>query len=133
MLATPGRDKTCLAPLRTIHATARPPDADPCRFFLLWLSWACLGRLEPCKRLARTVTTHLTGILNGFEAGRHSGRVQAMNPAPHEARARATGYRRVENFVATTCLSRCPETHSTAHPTVRPDGGRPTPNGVTAG
>jgi transposase len=89
--------------LRAIYATARSPDeARP--LFHRWLSWARRCRLAPFKRLARTLTTHLTGILNGFEAGKHNGRVEAMNRALQEARARARGYRRVENFIAMAYL-----------------------------
>jgi len=89
--------------LRAIYATARSPDeARP--LFQRWLSWARRSSLVPFKGLARTITTHLTGILNGFEAGKHNGRVEAMNRALQEARARARGYRRVENFIAMAYL-----------------------------
>nr|WP_291986750.1 transposase [Candidatus Accumulibacter sp. ACC007] len=63
-----------------------------------------LCRLEPFKRLCRTITNHLPGVLNGFQAGKHNGRVEAMNRALQEARARARGYRRVENFIAMAYL-----------------------------
>jgi len=46
----------------------------------------------------------LSGILNGFDAGQHNGRVEVMNRALQEAPARARGYRRVENFIAMAYL-----------------------------
>jgi transposase len=89
--------------LRAIYATAKTPDeAKP--LFKRWLSWASRCRLEPFKRLGRTITKHLPGVLNGFESGKHNGRVEAMNRALQEARARARGYRRVENFIAMAYL-----------------------------
>jgi transposase len=89
--------------LRAIYATAKTPDeAKP--LLKRWLSWACRCRLEPFKRLGRTITKHLPGVLNGFESGKHNGRVEAMNRALQEARARARGYRRVDNFIAMAYL-----------------------------
>ena len=66
--------------LRSIYATATTPDeAKP--LLKRWLSWASRCRLEPFKRLGRTVTKHLPDVLNGFQAGKHNGRVEAMNRA----------------------------------------------------
>ncbi|HRD87573.1 MAG TPA: transposase [Accumulibacter sp.] len=120
--AAPGRDKSCVerfAEDLTVHGgqpqAVKHVSMDRSRSFQAgaaehfphakrWLSWAGRCRLDPFKRLARTLTTHLTGILNGFEAGKHNGRVEAMNRALQEARARARGYRRVENFIAMAYL-----------------------------
>jgi transposase len=107
--------------LRAIYSTANTPDeAKP--LLKRWLSWASRCRLEPFKRLGRTITKHLPGILNGFEAGKHNGRVEAMNRALQEARARARGYRRVENFIAMAYLVAGKLTHLPATPfaTFRP-------------
>jgi transposase len=68
------------------------------------------------KRLGRTITKHLPGILNGFQAGKHNGRVEAMNRALQEAHARARGYRRVENFIAMAYLIAAKLTHLPASP-----------------
>ncbi|MCM8624884.1 transposase [Accumulibacter sp.] len=55
--------------------------------------------------LTRTLTTHLTNILNRVEAWKCDARAEAMNRALKEARARAArGYRRVENFRDMACL-----------------------------
>ncbi len=66
--------------LRTIYATATTPD-EAKLLLKRWLSWASRCRLEPFKRLGRTVTKHLPDVLNGFQAGKHNGRVEAMNRA----------------------------------------------------
>ncbi|MCM8625208.1 transposase [Accumulibacter sp.] len=79
--------------LRAIRATARSPDeARP--LFQGWLSWARRCRLDSFKRLARTITSHLNGVLSGFAAGKHDGCCEAINRALQEARARARGDRR---------------------------------------
>jgi len=101
--------------LRSIYSTAKTPEeAKP--LLKRWLSWASRCRLEPFKRLGRTITKHLPGVLNGFKAGKHNGRVEAMNRVLQEARARARGYRRVENFIAMACLIAGKLTHLPASP-----------------
>ena len=101
--------------LRSIYATATTPDeANP--LLKRWLSWASRCRLEPFKRLGRTISKHLPGVLNGFHPGKHNGRVEAMNRALQEARARARGYRRVENFIAMAYLIAGKLTHLPASP-----------------
>ncbi len=94
--------------------TTLPDEAEP--LLKRWLSWASRCRLEPFKRLGRTITKHLPGVLNGFHPGKHNGRVEAMNRALQEARARARGYRRVENFIAMAYLIAGKLTHLPASP-----------------
>jgi transposase len=79
-------------------------------------SGASRCRLEPFKRLGRTITKPLPGVLNGFQAGKHNGWVEAMNRALQEARARARGYRRVENFIAMAYLIAGKLSHLPASP-----------------
>ena len=101
--------------LRAIYIAAKTPDqAKP--LLKRWLSWASRCQLEPFKRLGRTITKHLPGVLNGFQVGKHNGRVEAMNRALQEARARARGYRRVENFIAMAYLIAGKLTHLPAPP-----------------
>jgi transposase len=84
--------------LREIYRTATSPEeAEP--LLARWRSWASRCRLEPFKKLARTLKTHWEGVLNGFNEGCHNGKVEAMNRSLQEARARARGYRRTENFI----------------------------------
>ena len=78
--------------LRSIYRTAtRPEEAEP--LLKRWCSWASRCRLEPFKKMARTVKKHWDGILAGFQNGMHNAKVEAMNRALQEARARARGYR----------------------------------------
>ncbi|MER2518239.1 MAG: transposase [Candidatus Accumulibacter phosphatis] len=65
------------------------------------------------------MTNHLPGVLNGFQAGKHNGRVEAMNRALQEARARARGYRRVDNFIAMAYLIAGKLTHLPSSPFAR--------------
>jgi len=89
--------------LRDIYRTAASPEqAEP--LLTRWHSWARRSRLEPFKKLAQTLKTHWDGVLNGFNEGCHNGRVEAMNRALQEARARARGYRRTENFLTMAYL-----------------------------
>jgi transposase len=104
--------------LRAIYITANTPD-EALLLLKRWLSWASRCRLEPFKRLGRTITKHLPGVLNGFQAGKHNGRVEAMNRALQEARGRARGYRRVENFIAMAYLIAGKLTHLPASPFAR--------------
>ena len=84
--------------LRKIYQTARTSEeAEP--LLARWCSWATRCRLEPMKKLAQTIKNHLAVILNGFSAGCHNGKVEAMNRALQEARARARGYRDTTNFI----------------------------------
>jgi transposase len=103
--------------LRTIYITAKTPDeAQP--LLKRWLSWPSRCRLEPFQRLGRAIAKHLPGALNGSQASKHNGRVEAMNRARQEARARARGYRRVENVIAMAYLTAGKLTHLPASPFV---------------
>ncbi|HPP46218.1 MAG TPA: transposase [Accumulibacter sp.] len=67
--------------LRSIYATATTPDeAKP--LLKRWLSWASRCRLEPFKRLGRTITNPLPGVLNGFQADKHNGRGRSDESSP---------------------------------------------------
>jgi transposase len=111
--------------LRAVYATARSPDKAR-SLFQRWLGWAKRCRLNPFRRFARTITSHLTGVPSGFEAGKHTGPADARNRALGEARARARDYRRVvEDFIAMANLVAGKLTHLRAPPfaelTVVPD------------
>ena len=94
--------RMCLT-LRQIYATTASPEAAGPQIER-WIAWARRSRLEPFKRLAQTLKTHFRGVIHGFSAGVHNGRVEAMNRALQEARARARGYRNVKNFICIAYL-----------------------------
>jgi hypothetical protein len=114
--------------LRAIYSTATTPDeAKP--LLKRWLSWASRCRLEPFKRLGRTITKHLPGVLNGFEAGKHNGRVEAMNRALQEATSpcpRLSPRRKLHRHG----LPRRWKTHPFARPSLRPFPPHSTRNGL---
>ena len=89
--------------LRTIYRTAASPE-EAAPLLARWHSWACRCRLEPFKKLAQTLKSHWEGVLNGFHDACHNGKLEAMNRALQEARARARGYRRTENFITMAYL-----------------------------
>ena len=69
-----------------------------------WLSWARRSRLEPFKRLANTLKTHLGGVVRGMLDGRSNAYVEAMNSLLQKAKAAARGFRDPENFIAIAYL-----------------------------
>ena len=44
-----------------------------------WIAWAIRSRLEPFKRLARTLKNHFEGVIAGVPQGRSNAFVEAMN------------------------------------------------------
>ena len=69
-----------------------------------WYSWARRCRLEPFKKLAKSISDHLDGILHHFDSKLTNGRVESINSSLQAAKARARGYRRVSSFIAITYL-----------------------------
>jgi len=64
-----------------------------------WYSWAVRSRLEPIREFARTVKNNWSGILNYFDSRLTNGILEGMNSIVQTARARARGYRNVNNFI----------------------------------
>ena len=69
-----------------------------------WISWASRSRLEPFKRLARTLKAHAKGVVAGMLASRTNAYVEAMNGLLQQAKRAARGFRTVENFIAIAYL-----------------------------
>jgi transposase len=78
---------------------------------LRWISWARRCRLEPFKRLASTLTAHLSGIVRGMLDGRSNAYVEAMNGLLQQTKTAARGFRTVSNFVAIAYLRMGKLTH----------------------
>jgi len=70
----------------------------------LWISWAMHSRLEPFKRLARTLKTHFEGVIAGMPQGRSNAFVEAMNGLMQNAKRAARGFRTSRNFIAIAYL-----------------------------
>lgn len=71
---------------------------------LRWIGWARRSRLEPFKRLARTLSTHLEGVIAGMQQGRSNAFVEAMNGLMQNAKRAARGFRTSKNFIAVAYL-----------------------------
>lgn len=69
-----------------------------------WISWAMRSRLEPFKRLARTLRTHFEGVIAGMQQGRSNAFVEAMNGLMQNAKRAARGFRTSRNFIAIAYL-----------------------------
>jgi transposase len=65
-----------------------------------WLSWAVRSRLEPVKRFAGMVKSHMDGILRYFQSRLTSGKMEGLNSRIQEIKRRAKGFRNIDNFIA---------------------------------
>jgi transposase len=71
---------------------------------LSWIGWASRSRLEPFKRLARTLRAHFEGVIAGMQQGRSNAFVEAMNGLMQNAKRAARGFRTSKNFIAIAYL-----------------------------
>lgn len=69
-----------------------------------WIAWASRSRLEPFKRLAKTLSTHWDGVVAGMLQARNNAYVEAMNGLLQQAKRAARGFRNTENFIAIAYL-----------------------------
>jgi transposase len=69
-----------------------------------WYSWAIRSRLEPIKKVARTIKQHRGGILSWFDSKIANGLIEAINSLFQAAKAKARGYRSLRNLIAITYL-----------------------------
>ena len=69
-----------------------------------WISWARRCRLEPFKKLAKTLQDRLPGVVRGMLDGRSNAYVEAMNGLLQQTKTAARGFRTVKNFVAIAYL-----------------------------
>jgi transposase len=81
-----------------------------------WLSWARRCRLEPFKRLAKTIQERLAGVISGMLDGRSNAFVEAMNGLLQQTKTAARGFRTVENFIAIAYLRMSKLKHLPANP-----------------
>ena len=65
-----------------------------------WLSWARRCRLEPFKKLARTITERADAVVRGMVDNRSNADVEAMNGLLQQAKRAARGLRTSTNFIA---------------------------------
>ena len=63
-----------------------------------WLSWAMRSRLEPIKKVAKTIKTHLWGILNAIVLNVSNGPAEGLNSRIKMLKVRSRGFRNKERF-----------------------------------
>ena len=89
--------------LREIFHTA--PDRQSAEPLLeRWYSWARRCRIEPIKKVAKTLKDHWEGILNAFDSKLTNGRVEAANGRIQAAKAKARGYGTTRHLITISYL-----------------------------
>lgn len=63
-----------------------------------WISWATRSRLEPVKKVARTVKDHLWGILNAVVTWVTNATAESLNSKIQKIKRAACGFRNKERF-----------------------------------
>lgn len=87
-----------------------------------WYRWARRCRLEPIKRVAKTLKDHWDGILNAFDSRFTNGRVEAINALIQAAKAKARGYGTVKHLITIAYLVAGRLMHPPASPFKLPAG-----------
>jgi transposase len=88
--------------LRQIY---RLPAKQAARLLERWLAWARRCRLEPFRKLARTITDQRAGILAAIEHGLSNARVEAINTQIRLITRRAFGFHSASALIALAMLS----------------------------
>jgi len=68
------------------------------RAWMRWYSWAIRSRLEPVKKVARMIRTHLDGILTAIVKGVTNARAEGINATIQWLKYTARGYRSRDRF-----------------------------------
>ena len=63
-----------------------------------WIGWAQRCRLEPMKKVGKTVQRYLWGILNGVVLNANNGPAESMNAKIQRVKRQACGFRNRERF-----------------------------------
>jgi len=63
-----------------------------------WLAWALRCQLEPMRKAALTIKTHLWGILNAIVLKQSNGHAEGMNSKIQRIKQRACGFRNKDRF-----------------------------------
>jgi transposase len=63
-----------------------------------WLSWAVRCRLEPIKKVAKTIKAHLWGILNAIVMKVSNGPAEGLNSRIKAIKVRSRGFRNKKRF-----------------------------------
>jgi transposase len=96
------------------HCVHSAEEAEP--LLEKWYSWARRCRLEPIKKVAKTLKDHWQGILNAFDSKLTNGRVEAVNALIQAAKAKAHGYGTTKHLITISYLVAGKLTHLPASP-----------------
>jgi len=111
--------------LRDIYASAQT--AEEAEILLKkWYSWARRCRLEPMKRVAKTLKDHWQGLLNSFDSKLTNGRAEGINSLIQAAKAKARGYGTTRHLITMTYLIAGNLVHLPASPYRTTCSSRPT-------
>lgn len=83
--------------VKDIHQLCRL-GADPEPLYRSWISWARRSRLEPFKRLGKTLKTHLPGILAAYRRGASNAVAENLNSQIQAAIVRARGFKSLRSL-----------------------------------
>ena len=87
-----------------------------CADLRAWLSWARRSRLEPFRKLAKTISDRAEAVVRGMTDNRSNAYVEAMNGLLQQAKRAARGFRTASNFIAIAYLRMSKLKHLPAHP-----------------
>ena len=104
--------------LRAVYANAvQSNDAQQARQELsAWISWATRCRLEPFKKLAKTLGEKLDAVVRGMLNNRSNAYVEAMNGLLQQAKRAARGFRNASYFISIAYLRMSKLKHLPANP-----------------
>ena len=104
--------------LREVYARAAASnDPQLARIELnAWLSWARRCRLEPFKKLAKTITARVDAVVRGMLDNRSNAYVEAMNGLLQQAKRAARGFRTASAFIAIAYLRMSKLKHLPSNP-----------------
>jgi len=104
--------------LRAVYANAvQSNDAQQATKELsAWISWARRCRLEPFKKLAKTLNQKLDAVVRGMLDNRSNAYVEAMNGLLQQAKRAARGFRNVTYFISIAYLRMSKLKHLPANP-----------------
>ena len=97
---------------KEIHQMCRS-GADPEPLYRSWISWARRSRIEPFKKLGKTLKAHLPGILAAYRLGASNAVAENINSQVQAAIVRARGFKSLRSltniiFLTTGKLSNLP-------------------------
>lgn len=82
----------------------RQPQRHAAAYLTRWCRWALRSRIPAMVKVARTIRAHWEGVLRWFTSRLNNGVLEAINSLVQAAKAKARGYRTVENLITIAYL-----------------------------